>query len=152
MGHDDPDGFLCRQQVYLLSMFILLLLRKLLFISAIISGAVAIDTSQCEMTFLGTPHKKLGILTTKPVLIDCDLWNQTICTFTFDTTVKFNSTAAFIFTGENALRIVAELGDIIVETKIDVTGNSAAHKTVLGGYLNYAGNNPGLYFYLYFNI
>ena len=116
--------------------------------SANISGTVEIHTTTCEIDFLNASRKKSGTLTRKSVSIDCHQWNITECTFVFYGTVNFHRSAKLIIKGEHALKIVAKQGNIIVETKFDMSaknsGSSVKGKTVLGGFNNYHGNNPGL--------
>ena len=92
-------------------------------------------------------YKKTGSLSDESVGIDCDIWNFTICTFTFDNTVNFVPSATLTIKGAHALKVVVKQGDIIVATKFDMSvenksiGNA---KIFLGGYNNYNRNNRGL--------
>ena len=104
------------------------------------------------MDVVNSSYKKTGTLTHKLVSIDCHQWNITECTFVFDGTVNFHSSATLIIKGEHALKIVAKRGNIAVETKFDMSaknsGSYVGSKTILGGFNNLNGNNPGESIYL----
>jgi len=111
-----------------------------------LSGVIEIDTKKCEMEGLNVMYKKTGSLSNESVEIDCDQWNFSICTFTFNSTVSFGPSAAFTIKGEYALKIVVKQGDIIVATKFDMSAKDKSIgniKTFLGGYRNSNNGNPG---------
>ena len=103
-----------------------------------------IDTETCMVT--GGPVRIQGTVSNKSDMIGCETLDYKICTLEFAGSLNLGKNSTMMISGENALRIVSQNGDIVVSTKLKMDGGGTgvtAKQKWLGGFFNYLDRYTG---------